>query len=304
MSTHYKKPTAFWTLTLRALLLALALVAFPRAASSQQQNKSAAGPVQPPTLVRTASHREVRRFGYGGTLTIYGAPQGAITVEAWPQSEVEITAEIELRADTEEELAQLARVNNFLLDQDANHIRLITTGTHDRQFIRRVAKDFPKKLLALPWKIDYRIRVPVAIDLEINAGRGALTVAGVEGAVRASATESDATLALAGGSLTVMVERGSVHLHVTSRSWRGRGTELRLAQGDMTLTLPANFSADIDAQVLHAGRIETSYPALTPREGASSTTQFLQARAGAGGALLSFTVGTGTLRITQASGNR
>lgn len=288
-------------LTLRAVLLALVLMVLPIAASSRQRSKSVVESVLPPSLVRTASRREVRRFGYGGTLTIYGAPQGSITIEAWPQSQVEITAEIELRADTEEELARLARVNNFLLDQDANHIRLVTTGTHDRQFIRRVAKDFPKKLLALPWKIDYRIRVPMAIDLEINAGHGALHVAGVEGTVRVSATESNVRLAPAGGSLAVMVERGSVYIHITSRSWRGRGAEVSLAQGDMTIELPANFNADIDAQVLHTGRIENTYTALTPREDTPETPQRLRALAGTGGALLSFTVGTGTLRITQAS---
>lgn len=276
-------------------------MALPVEATSQQRSKSAIEQVPPPALVRTASRREVRRLGYGSTLTIYGAPQGSIAIEAWPQSQVEITAEIELRADTEEDLTRLARVNNFLLDQDANHIRLITTGMHDRQFMRRVAKDFPKKLLALPWKIDYRIRVPMAIDLEVNAGRGAFSVAGVEGAVRLSATESNARLAPAGGSLAVIVERGSVHLNVTSRSWRGRGAEVRLAQGDMTIELPANFNADIDAQVLDTGRIENAYSALTPREDTPATTQHLRARAGMGGALLSFTVGTGTIRVIHTS---
>lgn len=286
------------------------LVTLPAAAASQQRKKSdnssvsvaASSPSPPPALVRTASRREVRRFGYGSTLTVYGAPHGSITVEAWRQSEVEITADIELRADTEEDLAQLARVNNFLLDQDANHISLITTGTHDREYIRRVAKNFPKKLLSLPWKIDYHIRVPAIVDLEINAGRGALHISGVEGALRLSASESDVVLALAGGSSAATIERGSVQLRVASRSWRGRGVEVRLAQGDMTVELPANFSADIDASVLGRGRIENSYAALTPREGTPSTPQSLRGRAGAGGALLSFTVGAGTLRITQATG--
>ena len=83
-------------------------------------------------------------------------------------------------------------------------------------------------------------------------------MSGVVGAVRASAAESNATLAPSGGILAVTVERGSVHLHVTSRSWRGRGAEVRLAQGDMTVALTANFNADIDAQVLNTGRIENS----------------------------------------------
>ena len=49
-------------------------------------------------LTRTTTKHEVRHFGYGGTVTIIGAPKGSITVEGWPRSEVEVTANIELLA--------------------------------------------------------------------------------------------------------------------------------------------------------------------------------------------------------------
>ena len=35
-------------------------------------------------------------------------------------------------------------VNTFVLDEDANHIRVLTMGTHDKAFMRTVAKKFPK----------------------------------------------------------------------------------------------------------------------------------------------------------------
>ena len=34
----------------------------------------------------------------------------------------------------------------------------------------------------MPWKIDYRLRVPVNTDLEVNAGHGEVKLSGVEGA--------------------------------------------------------------------------------------------------------------------------
>jgi hypothetical protein len=259
-----------------------------------------AAPPQAPLLKRTTTRRETQRFGYGSLLTIYGAPEGSITIEAWQKGEIEIAADIELSADTEEELARLATVNNFLLDDDVNHLRLITTGTHDRKFMKQAARDFPKKLLVMPWRIDYRIRVPAQTDLEIYAGRGALTLSGVEGALRLNAGETmPASFDFTGGDAEATIQGGAVRLRVGARSWRGRGVSIRLGRGDLTVELPSNFSGDINAEVLRAGRVENNYAGLEPRERTKPTERSLQGRAGAGGAILSLTVGDGTLRIIQ-----
>ncbi len=289
------------------LPLALGISAVP----AQQKKKppppaaQAAAIVPAPALTRTTSRHEVRRFGYGGALTVYGAPQGAISIEGWSKSEIDITADIELRADTEDDLTRLAAVNNFLFDAEPNHIRIVSTGTHDRKYMKRVARDFPKKLLMLPWKIDYRIRVPVAIDLEIYAGRGALTLSGVEGAIRINGggeSSAPSSLLLTGGDVKAIVERGPLNVRIASRSWRGRGAEVRLASGDLTVELPANLNAELDVEVLRAGRIENSYPSLIARDERLPATERLQRlRAGSGGAPLSFIVGDGTLRIKQES---
>ena len=292
--------------TLIALLLTLSATAGARQKAKPGTGKAASQPSPAPVLQlkRTTTRHEVRRLGYGGMLTIYGAPEGSITIEAWPKGEVEITADIELSADTEEDLSRLASVNSFLLDEDINHLRIITTGTHDRAYMKRVARDFPKKLLTMPWKINYRIRVPALFDLEIYAGRGALSLDGVEGAIRINAGESATSLTLSGGDVEATIERGTVALRVPTRNWRGRGLSLRLASGDLSVELPANFSGDLNAEVLRTGRVENAYAGLTPRERTQATERSLHGRAGEGGATLSFTVGDGTLRILQATGKQ
>ena len=264
------------------------------------EKKKAAEAAPAPLLKRTATRRETKRLGYGGSVTVYGAPEGSVTIEAWPRSEVEVTADVELGAATEGELAQLAAVNTFILDEDLNHVRVMTVGAHDRKYLKRVAPDLPRRLREMPWKIDYRIRVPAAVDLEIYSGRGQLTLAGVEGAVRVNGGDGPADLTLSGGSVDVRLQSGSVNVRVPSRSWRGQGMIIKLASGDLTVELPAGFSGDIDAEVLRAGRVENSHPALIPRERTRPTERALRARAGQGGAALSFTVGDGALRIVQA----
>jgi hypothetical protein len=286
--------------TLALLLIILSLPGI--SAKSQTPAKGKAPAAQTPSLLkRSTSRYETRRFGYGGTLTIIGPPSGSIVIEGWQKSEIEIAANIEWQAGNEQDLALLAAVNNFVLDEDANHFRILSTGTHDKAFMRRV-KRFPKNLLGLPWKIDYRIKVPMAIDLEINAGNGPITLSGVDGAVRINALESDTRLTLTGGNVSVTVLRGSIGLDIPTRGWRGSGAELRLGIGVLTVSLPPGFNADIDADLVRLGEIENNYSELVPREQGGSTPRSLRVRAGSGGATLSLTVGDGTIRIKKLSG--
>ena len=265
------------------------------------QKKNVPDPNRVPTLVRTTSRHEVVRLSYGGTLTLVGAPAGSIRIESWAKNEVEISAEIELRADTEADLDRLAVLNTFVVDDDTNHIRVMTVGTHDKAFMRTAAKKFPKELLGLPWKIDFRIRVPVAIDLDINAGRGPVSISGTEGDLRLTAAESATTLQLGAGSLAATVATGNVKLTVPSRSWRRGGVDIRVAAGEITLELPAGFSADLDGEVIHSGQINYSYAGLEQREKPGLTPRRMKGRAGAGGAFINLTVGIGNINISKTA---
>jgi hypothetical protein len=252
-------------------------------------------------LTRTSTRRETRRFSYGGTVTLIAAPRGSVTVEGWPRNEVELTADIELKGPTEADLDQLSTVNGFVFDEDLNHLSVLTTGTHDRVFMKRTAKNFPKKLLNMPWKIDYRLRVPVNTDLEVNAGHGSVKLSGVEGAMRVSATESETALTLTGGLVTTTVTAGVITLTIPSRSWRGSGADIRIASGTINVELAPGFSGDIDAEILRIGKIVNTYEGLASREKPGITERTVRARAGAGGPFFKFTVGDGTVNIRKAA---
>ena len=278
------------------LIILFVLLVFVSPVYSQ---KTAAPEIQ--LLTRTSTRRETARLSYGGTVTLIAAPRGSVTVEGWQRNEVEVTANIELKGPTEADLDQLAKVNNFAFDEDLNHISILTTGTHDRAFMKRSAKTFPKKLLNLPWKIDYRLRVPINTDLEVNAGHGEVKLSGVEGALRISATESDTSLTLTGGTVSTTVTAGSITFAIPARSWRGAGADVRIASGTINVDLQPGFSGDIDADVLRTGKIVNTFEGLTSREKPGLTERTVRARAGAGGASFKFTVGDGTVNIRRAS---
>jgi hypothetical protein len=265
--------------------------------SASQDNKA---PSVPTLLKRTATRHETTRFNYGGTVTILGAPKGSVKVEGWQRNEVELTADLEWQAESEADLNLLAPLNNFAFDEDSDHLRIITTGTHDRVFLKKVAKNFPKRLLNLPWKIDYRLRVPASTDVEIDTGHGPIALSGVEGSVRINATEGEAALTLTGGTVSVTMAAGNVNLSIPVRSWRGSGAEIRIAAGVLSVDLPAGFNGDIDADVLRVGKIVNGYEGLESREKSGITERTIRARAGSGGAFFRFTVGDGVINIKKS----
>ena len=278
-------------------VFALVLVGLSATSVRAQKEKKPEPPAA--TLKRTLTRHESHRLGYGGSVTVTGAPVGSVIIEGWDRSEVDITADLEWQAGSAADLDKLAVVNNFAVDVDTNHIRIISTGTHDKKYMKQYGKSFPKTLLGLPWHVNFKIMVPAITDIEIDSGVGAVKLAGIEGAIRLNALQSDADLSLTGGFFTAVIQRGAVNVRIPARSWRGSGASLQLAGGTLGVSLMPGFSGDIDASILRLGEIKNSYPALVPRENNSITPRMLLGRMGAGGARIAFTVGDGTIEIKQ-----
>jgi hypothetical protein len=237
-------------------------------------------------------------FGAGGTVAIVGAPNGSIRVEAAQRNEVEVTAEIELKASSEADLALLEKVTGFVLDESLGRVGINSVGTNDKKYLKQVAKKFPKNLLGLPFKIDYVVRVPRYTDLLIDGGIGDIKVIGVEGAIRINSVESATELALIGGGVNGTFQKGSVKITMPDRSWRGNAIDVALASGEMDVFLPVNLSAELDASILKSGKIQNDLLNLQPRvRTVKFTEQQISAKAGGGGVPMKFTVGDGTLRL-------
>jgi hypothetical protein len=252
------------------------------------------------TLKRTTTKTDRLDFGVGGTVTIAGAPRGSISVEGWSNREIEITAEIEIEADSEADLALLSQVTTFLLEESLGRTGIISVGTHNKKYIKQLKKKMPKHLMGKPFRIDYKIKVPQYTDLQIDGGVGDLTISGVEGAIKLNYLETNARLDLKGGGLIAVFGRGKVDVVIPGMNWRGRFADIQLANGEMNVHLPKGINAELDATILREGRIENDFAGLTPRvRKAEFTDKSIVAKSGIGGIPLKFTVGDGTLRITN-----
>lgn len=269
-----------------ALLIAVAAMA--TAAYSQQ------------LLKKTTTKPDRLDFGAGGTIAIAGAPNGSITIVGSTKNEIEITAEIEVQAANESDLNRLAAVTDFVTQESTGRFGVITVGTQNRVGDKKLWKKFPKGLLGLPYRVDYKLSVPRYSDLEIDGGKGDLNVSGVDGSIRVNFLDANARIELSGGGTNITIGTGTADITIASKGWRGRSVDVQMVKGDLTVHLPTSISAEIDAAILRTGKIENLFPGLKPRvRKGEFTERSIVAKAGNGGIPIKFTVGDGTLKLTD-----
>jgi hypothetical protein len=250
-------------------------------------------------IKRTTYKSDTLDFGMGGTVTVVGAPKGSIEIEGWQKNQLEVSAEIEIEAGSEADLTRLSEVNGFVLDESFGHVRITSVGTNDKEYMRRIDKKFPKHLIGVPFRVNYKIKVPRYTDLNINGGIGDLILAGVDGEIKISFRSTNAKMTLIGGSVNATFGDGTVDLSILSRSWRGRFADIQLASGTMNVNLPLSFDADIEATILQSGKIENSLAALKPKPRTKFTDTLVAGKVGSGGVALTFTVGNGAVNLSE-----
>jgi hypothetical protein len=253
-----------------------------------------------PLAKRTTYKTDRFEFGVGGTVAIVGAPQGSIRVEGWANREIEITAEIEIQAPTEADLDKLSQVIGFTTEETVGRTGIISLGTQDKKALKKAGKTLTKNLLGMPYRIDYVIKVPKFTDVQVDGGKGDFSISGVEGALKLNFIETNARVELVGGATTATFGNGNVEIVIPNPRWRSAYTDIQLASGKMTVALPPSLNADLDALILRSGKIENTYADLKPRvRKVEFTDKAIAAKSGNGGSTLKFTVGDGTLKISQ-----
>lgn len=239
--------------------------------------------------------------GAGNTLTIYGAPKGSITVTGSASNDIEIGARITIEGPSPEVLDQLAAVTGFITEESTGMLIIKTAGTHNRLGDKKLWKKVPKNILSLPFRVDYVLKVPRYLDLNVNGGDGSLDISGVEGSIRVLFGACNAKVALVGGLFSGQFGDGTLDLSFPERNWRSGMIDVQLAKGEMNIWLPTTLSADIDASVASGGRIAIETKLLKPRDRRIPFTETLvKARSGNGGVPFKLTAGNGTITLHDA----
>ncbi len=272
--------------TKRLALCSLIVVAFSIAALAQTG--------------RTTTKTDKFDFSSGATVTLTGAPNGSVKIVGWPKNEIEVIATIGIDATNDADFAKLAAITGFVTDESAIRVAIGSIGPNNRFGLKKLPKDFPKNLLATPFRIDYEIRVPRYTDLEIDGGKGDLSITGVEGSMRVNFIETKGYVEVVGGATNFTVGSGTLDMAFGVRGWRGRSATINVGKGELNVHLPSNMSAEIDATILKTGSIANALSDLKPRDRkVAFTDRSILAKAGVGGSPLKFTVGDGTMKLER-----
>jgi hypothetical protein len=251
-------------------------------------------------LNRITTKTDTIPLGAGSTVSITGAPRGSVKVNVIPGNDVQISADIEVEAANEADLAGAAVLTTYLTQDSLGKLAIISVGRDTRRKFTDAEKKLIKRLAGMPYHIDYTIGVPRYTNVEISVGEGDVTLDGDEGDHRINALSSKVNVTIKGGSLAATVAKGELHIKVPPSGRRGLNVDASVVNGNLSITIPENLSGDIDASILRSGKIVNEIPSLKPRDRkVPFSEKFVQTRAGAGGPAIKLTVGDGGLWLER-----
>jgi hypothetical protein len=224
---------------MRAPLLAAAIALTIVGAVGQERSTGGSGVTRTTDFVREVD------AGYGGALRLTAGPHGSVSIRAWKERKIRVEAKIRLTAASEADLDALASAVAVVVDPSPTSVAVETMGPHDKKWMKGV-KGFPKRLAALPVRVDYVVSVPEYTALAVGVTDGDTVVEGITGIIGLSSAHGDVRLSRVSGSTQIAAAGGNMTIETPDRAWHG-GNLNASCSGDMRFVAPAGFSATLDA---------------------------------------------------------
>jgi hypothetical protein len=228
-----------------------------------------------------ARHCEIREQSLPavGRLTIDAGRNGGASVKGWTRGDVLVRARVEASADTEGAAANLAsRVN---IDSSAGQVRATGPESADNSW----------------WSVSYEIFVPQITDVSMKTHNGGISISDVRGQIQVESHNGGVSLKRVNGDVTGTTYNGGISVEVAGVTWDGRQMELNTHNGGVTLAMPAQFSARIQAET-GMGRIHSDFP--MPQDLAGVRSRKVEFSVGAGGAPIHITTQNGGITLKRA----
>uniref|UniRef100_Q022N8 DUF4097 domain-containing protein n=1 Tax=Solibacter usitatus (strain Ellin6076) TaxID=234267 RepID=Q022N8_SOLUE len=228
-----------------------------------------------------ARHCEIREQTLPsiGRLTIDAGQNGGATVKGWTRGDVLVRARIEASGDTEAAAAMMA--SRVMVDGSGGQVR--ATG--------------PDRADNSSWSVSYEIFVPQISDLNLKTNNGGLTISDVRGQIHFDANNGGVHLKRVVGDVSGATVNGGIQVELAGAIWDGRQMELSTHNGGVTVTMPAHYSARIQAET-GMGRIQSDFP--LPQNFSHDRNQRLDFNVGAGGPPIHITTGNGGIRLKRS----
>ncbi|NNF59596.1 MAG: hypothetical protein HKN04_15275 [Rhodothermaceae bacterium] len=185
---------------------------------------------------------EVRTFTLAvrDQFTVDAGNYGGVSVEAWDRDAVQLRARINVNTRVESEARRLV---------DA--ITIETDGTITSR-VPRTGND--------TWAtVSFRLMVPRQTDLDLTAENGGISVEGVDGRIRFQTVNGGVSLVDLAGDVEGRTVNGGLSVTLNGSGWNGEGLDVETTNGGLSLTIPPNYSADLETGTIN-GSLRLDFP--------------------------------------------
>jgi DUF4097 and DUF4098 domain-containing protein YvlB len=188
-------------------------------------------------------HCEIREQSLAsiGRLSVDAGRNGGASVKGWLRNDVLVRARIEASGETEGAAAILA--SRVSVDSSGGEVR--ATG--------------PESAGNSGWSVSFEIFVPQNSNLNLKSHNGGLTISDVRGQIHFEGNNGGVRLNRVAGDVTGATVNGGIQVELAGAAWDGRQLDVSTRNGGVTLLMPSQYSAHIQAET-QMGGIHSDFP--------------------------------------------
>ena len=184
---------------------------------------------------------------------------GSVEVKGWSKDQIEIIAYKKVRAGSQEKAEKLMEYLEINIDESGDHLVIETIQPR-----RHKDKDsgFISWLLGLGnhanASVDYMIKVPHKMDLDLNSTNGGITVIECEGVIDLKTTNGKIVADNIKGSTNCKTTNGSIKAYLDD-VYPKEDMTFKSTNGSIKIYLPGDTNADVEAKTTN-GSIRCDLP--------------------------------------------
>jgi DUF4097 and DUF4098 domain-containing protein YvlB len=227
-----------------------------------------------------ARHCEIREQSVPaiGRLNVDAARNGGVTIKGWRRSDMLVRARVEASGDSEASAATMA--SQVWIDSSGGQVRAMG----------------PQSVNNSSWSVSYEIFVPQNTDLTLKANNGGIAISDVRGQIHFEGNNGGVQLKRLAGDVTGATVNGGVQVELAGAMWDGRQLEVSTRNGGVSVAMPSNYSAHLQAET-QSGGVQSDFPVMV--DGNAKPRQ-LDFNVGAGGPLIHITTTNGRVSFKRS----
>ncbi len=185
---------------------------------------------------RRASFCEVREDTIGGAnpIDVDASPNGAIVVRGWDRGDVLVRSKVRAHADTDARRL----VSGVRIDTLGGRMRADGPASTDRDE---------------NWSVSFELSVPRTAMLTLNTKNGGITIENFGGTAKFHALNGGVTLTNVNGDVRGETANGGLTIDLQGDHWDGTGLDVETHNGGVKLTVPSNYSAELETGTVNGG---------------------------------------------------